>query len=283
MKKSFLFLFSIFLIFGSSQTFAATSTFEDLTLDPEFYWNGDDDGSDYGTASGFISGDSYFANYEAAAYYSWEGFAYSNMTDTTLTGTDGQFVAYSGGGTGGGVNGSDNYAVAFAMTMWGQPAQIYNGYSTGEYAQVIEGAYFTNNAYAYHSMMEGDSYAKKFGGTTGEDEDWFLLTIHALDENYETTGASVDFYLADFRSSNSSEDYIIDDWTWVDLSGLGAVYGLEFSMSSSDGGSGFGMNTPAYFAMDDLTASPVPIPGSVLLLGSGLLGLFGIRRRPDNV
>jgi hypothetical protein len=31
--------------------------------------------------------------------------------------------------------------------------------------------------------------------------------------------------------------------------------------------------------MDDLEVNPVPIPAAVWLLGSGLLGLIGIRRR----
>jgi hypothetical protein len=264
------------LMFCAS-SYAALSTFEDLTLASESYWNGDDDGSGYGTYSGFISGDNYFANYEAAAYYSWEGFAYSNTTDTTTAGYTNQYSAI----TGGGVSGSDNYAVAFTMTMWGQPAQTYNGYSTGEYAQIVEGFYVTNTTYAYLSMLNGDAIAKAFGGEDGTDEDWFLLTVYALDESYEHTGASVEFYLADYRSSNSSEDYILNEWTWVDLNGLGAVYGLEFALSSSDGGSGYDMNTPAYFAMDNLTTSAVPVPAAVWLLGSGLIGLIGIRRNKE--
>ncbi len=271
MRKTAL-LVLVFLLAVAPVAGAAVSTFEDLTLSSESYWNGDDDGSGYGTFGGFISGDNYFANYEAAAYYSWEGFAYSNTTDTTTPGIPNQYSAI----TGGGVNGSSNYAVAFTMTMWGQRAQTYNGYTTGEYAQVMDGFYVTNTTYAYLSMVNGDSYAKKFGGEDGTDEDWFLLTIYALDENYGKTDASVKFYLADYRFADSSEDYILDEWAWVDLTGLGSVYGLEFELSSSDG-SGRNMNTPAYFAMDNLTT--VPVPGAIFLFGSGLLGLVGMRRR----
>jgi hypothetical protein len=83
----------------------------------------------------------------------------------------------------------------------------------------------------------------------------------------------VDFYLADYRSD---EDYIINAWTWVDLTGLGAVYGLEFSLSSSDN-SDYGMNTPAYFAMDNLET--VPVPGTFLILASGILWLSGLSRK----
>ena len=273
MKKISILVMLIFLFMATPQILADVATFEDLTLASESYWNGDDDGTGYGTYSGFISGDVYFTNYQAAAFYSWEAFAYSNMTDTTTPGMNNQYSAI----TGGGVNGSSNYAVAFTMTMWGQYAQTYNGYSSGNYSQVVDGFYVTNTTYAYLSMVHGDSYAKAFGGEDGTDEDWFLLTIDALDENYDKTGSSVEFYLADYRFADSNEDYIIDEWTWIDLSGLGSVYGLEFSLSSSDGGSGRSMNTPAYFALDNL--STVPVPGAVWLMGSGLLCFFGIKKR----
>ncbi|MCK4822507.1 DUF4465 domain-containing protein, partial [bacterium] len=87
----------------------------------------------------------------------------------------------------------------------------------------------------------------------------------------------IDFYLADYRFTDNSLDYIVKGWTWLDLSGFGNdVIGLQFALSSSDVGQ-WGMNTPAYFALDDVTT--VPIPGAVWLLGSGLLGLIGIRRK----
>ncbi|BBO86541.1 hypothetical protein DSCO28_71070 [Desulfosarcina ovata subsp. sediminis] len=243
---------------------AGLSTFEDLTLASESYWNGDDDGSGYGTYSGFTSGDNYFANYEAAAYYSWEGFAYSNTTDTTTAGYTNQYSAI----TGGGVNGSANYAVAFTYTMWGQSAQTYNGYTTGEYEQIVKGFYVTNTTYAYLSMRDGDGYATAF-----DEDDWFKLTIYALDSSYNQTGDYVEFYLAEGTE-------LLSTWEWVDLSSLGAVYGLEFELTSSDNGA-YGMNTPAYFAMDNLETSTVPVPAAVWLLGSGLIGLIGIRRRTN--
>jgi hypothetical protein len=37
----------------------------------------------------------------------------------------------------------------------------------------VTGAYFTNTTYAALSMLSGDSFAKKFGGASGDDPDWF--------------------------------------------------------------------------------------------------------------
>lgn len=261
--------FLLFLLAVVPGVQAGLSTFDDLSLTPESYWNGDDDGTGYGTFGGFTSGDNYFVNYEYIGWNYWDGFAYSNTTDTATAGTDNQFSAI----TGGGVDGSANYAVAFTLGMSGQPARI----SLDSSANTVTGFYATNTTWAYQSMLNGDGFVKAFGGADGTDADWFKLTIDALDENHDKTGASVEFYLADYRFADNNQDYIVDEWSWVDLSGLGAVVGLEFSLSSSDGGSDYGMNIPGYFAMDNLTT--VPVPGAVWLLGGGLLGLIGLRRR----
>jgi hypothetical protein len=66
---------------------------------------------------------------------------------------------------------------------------------------------------------------------------------------------SVDFYLADYQFTSNCYDYILHEWTWVDLTPLGdIVKTLHFELSSSDIGA-WGMNTPSYFAIDNLQYS----------------------------
>ena len=67
----------------------------------------------------------------------------------------------------------------------------------------------------------------------------------------------IEFYLADFRFDDNSQDYIIDTWTAVDLSILGQVKTIEFSVSSSDTGD-YGINTPTYFAIDGIAIDRCP-------------------------
>jgi len=226
---------------------ATMSTFDDLTLpSSESYWNGSD------LSGGFVSGSAFFTNSYSGGF--WNSFAYSNKTDIGTVGFAAQYTAI----TGGGVAGSSNYAISY-YDSWAAAPQIQTG------ASVISGGYFSNNAYAYHSMANGDDFAKIFGGASGDDPDWFLLTIFGLDAGLQRTGGTVDFYLADFRFADNAQDYIVSDWSWVDLSSLGVVAGLEFEMTSSDVGQ-WGMNTPAYFALDDLTYNPVPEPAGMLLV-----------------
>jgi hypothetical protein len=229
---------------------ADIANFDDLGLAPESYWNGSDG------SGGFASGSAYFNNNYDSTYGSWDGFSYSNITDTTSSGWTAQYNAITGGGQ----NGSANYGIGYVG--WAEPPTI-----TLNTAGVVEGLYVTNNNYAYYSMLNGDAFAKKFGGSGGDDQDWFLLTIRGKDVEESATG-TIDFYLADYRFADNSQDYIVKTWEYVDLSSLGEVKSLEFSLSSSDVGE-WGMNTPAYFALD--TIIPEPTTMTLLALGGILL------------
>ncbi|MCK4390155.1 MAG: DUF4465 domain-containing protein [Desulfobacterales bacterium] len=232
--KRFLVLFvSLFLMIGATPANAAVSDFEGLYLDLESYWNGSDE------SGGFSSGDASFNNNYDSTWGSWDGFSYSNITDTTTDGMGGQYNAI----TGGGLNSSSKYAVSYYSAWAANPPT-----ATRPSEQVVTGAYFTNNNYAYYSMLNGDAYAKKF-----EEGDWFKLTITGKDATGTETGI-VDAYLANGTN-------IVRVWTWVDLSSLGKVKSLEFTLSSSDTGD-WGMNTPAYFCMDSLNGTP-PLTGSI--------------------
>jgi len=213
-------------------TGAEMANFEDLSLDANSYWNGSDG------SGGFGSGGAFFRNNYNFDWFSWDGFAYSNITDTTASGMAGQYNSIAGTGQGD----SANYTVGFIG--WAELPTV------GFNAAAIDGLYVTNNNYAYYSMLNGDAFAKKFGGDDGNDPDWFLLTVTGKDACDVVTG-TVEFYLADFRFEDNSEDYIVDTWEYVDLSSLGVITKLEFSLSSSDVGA-WGMNTPAYFAIDTI-------------------------------
>ena len=66
----------------------------------------------------------------------------------------------------------------------------------------FESLMVTNTTYAALSMRDGDSFAKKFGGPSGNDPDYFRLTITGKDSGGSTIG-SVEFYLADYRFADS--------------------------------------------------------------------------------
>ncbi len=201
----------------------------------------------------------------------WSGWSYSRTTDTTTPGAANQYSAIPGSG----VSGSSTYAVGFGSSSRGVSYASDFDFSGGK------GVFVTNTTYTYLSMLNGDAAngggpAKKFGGATGDDADFLMLTITGSNGGSQT--GSVDFYLADYRFVDNSNDYLVNTWSFVDLSSLGTVDELSFSLSSSDNHPSFGMNTPDYVAIDNLGAIPEPSVAALLLLGVGL-GIRLLRRR----
>lgn len=233
--------------------------FGDLSLPPSSYYNGSDG------AGGFTSGGSAFNNVYDPDTDFWGGWSYSNVNDTTTSGFGNQHAAIAG--TGLGPNGIYGVAYVDAFT----PAIPRISLPPGE---TILGVEVTNTTYAYLSMRDGDAFSKKFGGISGDDPDFFRLTISGLTASETPTG-SVDFYLADYRFENNALDQLVDTWTWVDLGGLGAdTRILEFTLASSDN-SIWGMNTPAYFSLGRVTVIPEPATFSFwggLAMGLAILG-----------
>ncbi|MBQ4007160.1 MAG: DUF4465 domain-containing protein, partial [Muribaculaceae bacterium] len=73
---------------------------------------------------------------------------------------------------------------------------------------------------------------------------------HGVDETGAETGTA-EIELCGFHNGQFSG---ITDWTWFDMSALGQVSEIFFTMDSSDKGE-WGINTPTYFVMDKLTVS----------------------------
>src|SRR5579883_2152303 len=80
--------------------------FEDLSLDPNSYYNGSD------MAGGFTSRGAFFNNTFDPMYGTWLGWSYSDTRDVLTPGFGNQYSAYKLS-HGGGAAHSANYAVAY--------------------------------------------------------------------------------------------------------------------------------------------------------------------------
>jgi hypothetical protein len=209
------------------------------------------------SSGGFTSGGQYFNNTFHSAYGGyWNGFSVSSTTDTTTPGYTNQYSSI----TGGGANGSIDYAVLY-------PSAYVN--LTG----IVQSIELTNTTYAYLSMLNGDSFESAF--TTGSFFNVVITGYTGLGATGTSTG-SVTYSLANYTSPTSTP---VNTWNTVNLTSLGNAVSLGFSFQSSATGQ-FGINTPEYVAVDDLTTFvSVPEPSSLVLclisIGIGAI----VRRR----
>ncbi len=214
-----------------------------LTVADTYYVNHSDMGADVG----FEDGLAYFPCVYDSSMYGWwwsKGFTYSNMTDTVTPGFTNMYAARPAKGA----NNSANYVV-----VWDVSNVVHlRGAAIGK---PVKGMYVTNSNYAYKSMKEGDDYTSPFDATN---RGWFKITVYGYDSG-ELKEDSVDFYLADFRSSNPADHFILDTWEWLDLSSLGGVDSLLFTISCSD------IMQPTYFCLDDFTTHETYDPTTSVL------------------
>lgn len=215
-------------------------TFDTFTLTPNSFYK-DTSSTDWQTSNAIFRYD-----WNKAWSYWSGGSAYTNVKDSV----DGTYTNLYGARTGAAYNGN-NYA-----TLKDGAIIAFTNTTTA-----VQGFYVTNTTYAWTSIKNGDSFARKFGDTTGtgsgtsipqgEYPDWFKLTVLGFRAG-DTIATTVDFYLADYRAAGTINDYAIKNWQYVDCTSLGTVDSIAFSLSSSDTGA-WGMNTPAFFSIDNFT------------------------------
>ena len=219
----------------------------------------------YGSGAGVSSADeayqwtdtnnTWLHNILSEGYGSWcywsGGHAISNYNTGDIAdygGFNTQLTVYKKGvsglsRTGGGHNGSNNFAVHYGYAD-------NSGYGLGADAlpaltfadgpeRVIDHMYVTNTTYALNCYIDGNGLTAKIGP-----DDWVKLVATGYDTKGAKTGETV-IYLC------NGPDNIVMDWTKWDLSGLGKVAKVTFNVTGSSD-NGYGFSQPAYFAYDDV-------------------------------
>ena len=200
-------------------------------------------GTDKSNPSGYyfrqdISIDPFVLTHSFGDWGFGEGFTYTNSTDVTTPGYT-NLSAITGKGVKTNAYFTSN---AGGIAYGGLAAEI--SFKDGK-AYTAKECYVTNSTYAYLAIKDRNDgnqtpYVKQW-----TKDDKFTLTITGYNGNEKT--ASIDFLLA-----NGTD--IVNTWQQVDLKKLGTVTKIQFSLSSTDSGD-YGMNTPAYFCLDQLTVT----------------------------
>jgi len=230
MKKSIFFVAALALTFAACQKEGevvdkSIATFEEAAISPAgpqsvFAYSVD-------TTVYLPSG-----NFEVMQKVEWDGSYISgavvtNHTDTTFKDYLDAYKSVAGGAFAG-----KNYVVWYEDGYSGNAIRLKT-------AAVVPGVYVCNSVYAYNSITKGDDFA----GAPFGNGDFFTLTIGgSLDGKMVNTEVSFDLA----RDKN-----VVTQWTYVDLSKLGKVDMLFFTLTGSRTGD-WGLNTPAYFCIDNL-------------------------------
>ena len=237
--RYFLYSWLMFSLAGRLMAQPVIAGFDEIEIPAAGYLN------NAGPAGAFVSQQLALPNQYNSQFDFWSGWAISRITDNQTAGFGNQYSVISGSGA----EGSANYAVGYCF----DPIIVrLTGTQAGS---TVEGLSVNNSTYTYFSMRDGDAFSKRFGGVSGNDPDYLLLSIRAYYQGLLSPDSAT-IYLADYRFADNQLDYILDEWTFVDLSALGNADSLQFRLTSTDIGV-FGMNTPAYFCIDNVRLSPL--------------------------
>lgn len=245
MKKLLLAIVAVAASFSAN---AQVSDFENITLDEGVsYWNGISlgDGVDYSATVSYKSGSCYFPMSTSVSwgYGNPSGFIVSKASTDDTFASEAPFASI----TGKGANGSAQYVACTIDPSVAAP-RVKIGDSYDE-AKPVTGCYITCTVDLPYYLENGRGFLDRNAYTTG---DWLGVKATGFDgEGNETASAII--YLADYRDAEVAQKWLTE-WTWFDLSALGAVKEVEFKLVASENHvRAFNQQvlTTASFCMDD--------------------------------
>ncbi|MCM1290556.1 MAG: DUF4465 domain-containing protein [Prevotella sp.] len=192
--------------------------------------------------------DGFTFSHQWTEWFTSTGFVAAKISDTAYYDSmyEHQFEVITGGGV-------DGPGTPYLVANWNSSESVTPSYTdrccyiarADGLTFIPESVYVTNAAYPYYSMTRGDNFSRKF--VKGD-----KLTLNITGVNAAGKEQNVAVYLANC-TSDDAESGILKTWHKVDLTPLGEVKAIYFTMTSTDIGE-WGMNTPAYFAIDKFTA-----------------------------
>ncbi len=236
---------------------------------PKGYWTQTYNDKDFSFIDFSTFSFSHLAGGPGSSYggYYWDGFTYCTSGDSTnyqSAGSQGWVSNQWGCMAGGGIK-TDSLGVVlrdgsgkvitqpgipYLLGFWGFFAEAPGSHSLQTIfndgkAYRVQGMYVANSPWPYYGNINGDGFARKLD----REGDYFKLIVHGLDKELNETGKQVEHYLARFENGELHQSR---NWEWVDLSPLGEIGGLYYTMASTDTDPVYGPNTAMYFCMDKL-------------------------------
>ena len=190
----------------------------------------------------------------------WDGFTLCTNSETDdygNGGSDGWIKHQWGCMAGGGLNeeGEAEYGTPYLVGYWGysleQTDNMYHSLQvdfTDNRQHKAVGVYICNHPWPYYGNIHGDGFAQQFKN----EGDRFTLVAHGLNQYGESTGTTAELTLAEFTDGELHQS---DQWEYFDLTALGTVNGIYFTMQTTDESTLYGANTAVYFCLCRLSVT----------------------------
>lgn len=154
-----------------------------------------------------------------------------------------------GANRGAGADGSNTFAVINGyFDANNNKSASFNFSGSKEY--LVENIAVCPTSYLYGNITEGNAYGNDPGKSLKEVGGWFKVTATGYNAAGTKT-ATVEKYICDYRNASSPVE-IASTWETWDVSAMGRVNKVVFNFEGSDTGQ-WGLNTPAYLAIDNIT------------------------------
>lgn len=172
----------------------------------------------------------------------WTGYALSNIYSKLIVQTPSPFAAFAS-------SQKDGKFMVYNQPQ--TPAAAALEFENN--AEFVVGSIDVANTQLAHLVMKygTENGIRNFGGENNNELDWCKLIIEGLNAQGVKTD-TVNFYLADYRFENKKKNYIVSDWTTVDLKKLGKVNKIIFSIDSSIRDEENHILTPQQFCLDNI-------------------------------
>ena len=193
----------------------------------------------------------------------WDGFAVCTSGDNADYGSEGssdgwidhQWGCMAGGGLDD--NAKTKAGNPYMVAYWGYYQESLDedyhslrvDFTDGKQHKAV-GVYICNHPWPYYGNENGDGFASAFQN----EGDYFGVVVHGLNSAGEDIGITVKHELASYRNGQLQQS---TDWEYVDLTALGSVSAIYFTMETTDMDALYGANTAVFFCLDRLSVEVV--------------------------
>lgn len=153
---------------------------------------------------------------------------------------------------GAGAAGSNTFGIVYGYVDFYNSKWMSKPYFTFSSPKNVVSMYVCNSSYVYGVIKNGNKFGAQGSADSLEKaKGWFKIAATGYDRNGKAV-KTVEKYICDYRDSANPQIPVSTTWEEWTL-GLENVVKVEFNFEGSDVDPQYGLNTPAYICIDNIT------------------------------